>query len=150
MGEWRYISTFLNLGNRWWVISFTPRPFYPLETAPSTQWIVRWVDFRAGLYCVKRKKKPRSLPGIEPRFLGHSTWSLVTILSELYVKEKNSLHDSVRYTLLRSQCHLWISFLFLFSHRIFWLTCIVHSLSFSVPNGLIQWWHKIPRNILWR
>jgi hypothetical protein len=29
MGEWRY-SSILDLGTRWrWVISFTPRPFYP-------------------------------------------------------------------------------------------------------------------------
>jgi hypothetical protein len=30
MGEWRYSSTFLDLGTRWrWVVSFTPLPLYP-------------------------------------------------------------------------------------------------------------------------
>jgi hypothetical protein len=90
------------------------------------------------------EKITRSLPGINPRFLGHSIWSLVIVPTELYVKEKNSLHNSVRYAQLRSQCHVFFP-----SHRIFWLTCIVYPLSFSVANGLIQWWHEFPRNILW-
>jgi hypothetical protein len=30
MGEWKYSSTFLDLGTRWrWVVSYTPLPLYP-------------------------------------------------------------------------------------------------------------------------
>jgi hypothetical protein len=42
MGEWRYSSTFLDLGNTWrWVVNFIPLPLYPLtgEKAPSIHWI---------------------------------------------------------------------------------------------------------------
>jgi hypothetical protein len=50
MGEWRYSSTFLNLGTRWrWVVSFTPQLLYPGERAPGTHWIGGWVGPRAGL-----------------------------------------------------------------------------------------------------
>jgi hypothetical protein len=39
MGEWRYSSTFLDLGTRWrWMVSFTPG-----ERAFSTHWIGGWV-----------------------------------------------------------------------------------------------------------
>jgi hypothetical protein len=35
---------FTDLGTRWrWVISFTPRPFYPEERLPGTHWIGGWV-----------------------------------------------------------------------------------------------------------
>jgi hypothetical protein len=34
--EWRYSSTILDLGTRWkWVVSFTPRPLYPLGKDPG-------------------------------------------------------------------------------------------------------------------
>jgi hypothetical protein len=34
MEEWRYNSTFLNIGTRWrWVVNFTPQPLYLRERA---------------------------------------------------------------------------------------------------------------------
>jgi hypothetical protein len=102
--EWRYSSTFLKLGNIWWVISFTPRTFYPLETADGTQWTACWVVSKVGMHTVKkqRKRKTRSLPGIELRFLGHSTWHLAIVPTE-----KMSLHNSVSYMQMRSQWHVF-------------------------------------------
>jgi hypothetical protein len=35
LGEWRHISTHCDLDTRWmWVVSFTPRPLYPLGKSP--------------------------------------------------------------------------------------------------------------------
>jgi hypothetical protein len=42
---------FLDLGNSWrWVVSFTPRP------GPGTHWIAGWMDPRAGLDDVEKRK----------------------------------------------------------------------------------------------
>jgi hypothetical protein len=58
-------SRFLDLGTRWrWVVRFTLRPFNPKESAPGTYWIGGWVDPRAGLDDVE-KKKFSTLPGLE-------------------------------------------------------------------------------------
>jgi hypothetical protein len=47
-GEWRYSSTFLDLGTRWmWVVSHCR--FTPGERAPDTHWIRGWVGPRVGL-----------------------------------------------------------------------------------------------------
>jgi hypothetical protein len=46
------------------VVSFTPRPLYPWERAPGTHWIGGWVDPRAGLDDVE-KRKFFTLPGLE-------------------------------------------------------------------------------------
>jgi hypothetical protein len=51
------------------VVSFTPRLFTPGERAPGTHWIGDWVDPRAGLDDVE-KRKFLILPGLELRPLG--------------------------------------------------------------------------------
>jgi hypothetical protein len=68
----------LELGSRWrWVVSFTPRRI------PGTQWIGRWLYSRAGLRRFGEEKNLFSLPGIELRFLGHRTSSVVPIPTTL-------------------------------------------------------------------
>jgi hypothetical protein len=59
LGEWRHNHVFFDLGARWkWMVSFTPRPLYPRERAPGTHWIGGWVDLRAGLDTVWKRKIP--------------------------------------------------------------------------------------------
>jgi hypothetical protein len=66
---------FLDLGTSWrWVVSFTPRPFYPRERALGTHCIGGWVDPRAGLDNME-KKKFLTLPGLEPRPLSRPSRS---------------------------------------------------------------------------
>jgi hypothetical protein len=62
------------------VVSFTHRPLYPRETAPSTHWIGGWVGPRAGLDAVVKRKIPSPCGEWNP---GRSARSLVTILTEL-------------------------------------------------------------------
>jgi hypothetical protein len=64
MGEWMHRSHFLDLGTSWrWVVSFTTRPLYSRGKAP-TQWIGGWVDPRAGLDDIE-KRKFLTLMGLE-------------------------------------------------------------------------------------
>jgi hypothetical protein len=51
---------FLDLGN------FMPRPLTPGERAPGTQWTGGWVDLKAGLDDLE-KRKFLTLPGLELR-----------------------------------------------------------------------------------
>jgi hypothetical protein len=67
MGEWMYSSTFLDLGTSWrWVVSFTPRPFYPLGNSPRYP-----LDRRLGgphSWSGRRgEEKILTLPGLELR-----------------------------------------------------------------------------------
>jgi hypothetical protein len=48
-----YIHIFLTLALAGGVVSFTPRPLYP---PPPTHWIGGWVNPRAGLDDVEKKK----------------------------------------------------------------------------------------------
>jgi hypothetical protein len=48
---------------------FHPRPLYSRERAPCTHWIRGWLDRRAGLDDVE-KRKFLTLPGLELRPLG--------------------------------------------------------------------------------
>jgi hypothetical protein len=58
----------LDLGTRWrWVVSFTPRPLYPRERAPSTHWIGGWVGPRAGLDAEVKRKIPSPCLESKPR-----------------------------------------------------------------------------------
>jgi hypothetical protein len=52
-----------------WVVSFTPRPLYPRGKGPGTHLIGGWMDPRAGLDDVE-KRKFLTLPGLELRPLG--------------------------------------------------------------------------------
>jgi hypothetical protein len=66
-----YRSTFLDLalvGGEW----STSRPgrFTPGERAPGTHWRGRWVDLRAGLDDLE-KRKFLTPPGLELRLLSH-------------------------------------------------------------------------------
>jgi hypothetical protein len=56
-GERRH-SSYSYLGTRWgWVVSVTPRPrFTHGERTPGTHWTWGWVDLRAGLDAVARRK----------------------------------------------------------------------------------------------
>jgi hypothetical protein len=70
MGEWVYRSTCFDfITSWWWVVSFTPRPLYPGQSAPGTHWIEGWVGPRACLDDAK-KRKFLTLPGLELRPLG--------------------------------------------------------------------------------
>jgi hypothetical protein len=70
-GEWMYRSTFFFtsalVGGEW----STSRPgrFTPGERAAGTHWIGGWVDLRAGLDDLE-KRKFLTLPGLELRPLG--------------------------------------------------------------------------------
>jgi hypothetical protein len=52
------------------MVSFTPLQLYPRGKNPGTHWIGGWVGLEAGLDDVK-KRKFLTLPGLEPRLLGH-------------------------------------------------------------------------------
>jgi hypothetical protein len=61
---------FLDLGTSWrLVVSFTPLPLYPRERAPGTHLIGGWVEPRADVDNVE-KRKFLILPGLELRPLG--------------------------------------------------------------------------------
>jgi hypothetical protein len=74
----------LKLDGDEWSASGSDR-FTALERAPGAYCsVVGWVVFRAGQGALGHTKENLlSLPGIESRFLGRPTHSLVTILSEL-------------------------------------------------------------------
>jgi hypothetical protein len=76
---------FLDLGTRWrWVVSFTSRPLYPREKTPppGTHWIGGWMDPRAGLDDLK-KRKFLTLSGLGTPTHRSSSPSPVTIPTEL-------------------------------------------------------------------
>jgi hypothetical protein len=56
------------------MVSYTPLPLYPRERASGTYWIGGWVDPRAGLDDVE-KRKFLNLPGLELRPLGRPALS---------------------------------------------------------------------------
>jgi hypothetical protein len=64
------------------VVSFTLLTLYPRERAQGTHCIGGWVDPRAGLDDVK-KRKVLILPGLELRLLGSSSPQPVAIPTEL-------------------------------------------------------------------
>jgi hypothetical protein len=75
-GSGRIASHVLNFNTRWrWVISFTPRPFYPLGRSP------RYLLYRRlnGSKSLAEEDNLFLLPGIEPRFLIRRARSLVDI-----------------------------------------------------------------------
>jgi hypothetical protein len=57
---------FLDLGTSWrCAVNFTPRTLYPPgKRSPGTHWIGGWVDLRAGLDDLE-KRKFLTLPGLE-------------------------------------------------------------------------------------
>jgi hypothetical protein len=52
------------------VVRFAPQPLYPRESTPGTHWIGGWVDRRATLDDVE-KRKFLTLQGLKLRPLGH-------------------------------------------------------------------------------
>jgi hypothetical protein len=56
------------------VVNITLLPLYPREGAPGTHWIESWVDPRAGLEEVG-KRKSLTIPGLELRSLGRPAHS---------------------------------------------------------------------------
>jgi hypothetical protein len=70
MGEWRYSSTIPDLSISWseWSASYTSW-FTPRKRAPGTHWTGGWVDPRAGLDDVE-KRKFLTLSGLKLRPLG--------------------------------------------------------------------------------
>jgi hypothetical protein len=75
MGEWMWIHIFLTsaLAGRKWSAS-RPGRFTAGERHPSTHWIGGWVDPRAGLEDVE-KRKFLTLPGLELKPLGRPALS---------------------------------------------------------------------------
>jgi hypothetical protein len=66
---------FLDLSTSWrLVVSFTTRQLYPSKRAPDSHWIEGWVDPRAGLDNLE-KRKFLTLPGLELRHLGRPSRS---------------------------------------------------------------------------
>lgn len=95
--EWILAPLILNIGLRWrWVDSVTPWPSLPGERFLGVYSIKNtWV--RDGLGITKREKLS-TLLGIEPRFDGYATLSLVTIPTGLS-------YDNIKY--VKSLCTLW-------------------------------------------
>jgi hypothetical protein len=91
-GSGRIDPHFLDLGTCWrWVVSFTPVPLYPGESAPGTHWIRGWVGPRTGLDDVE-KRKFLTLPGLgtpTPRSLSPYPVTIPTTLSRLQFKGVN-------------------------------------------------------------
>jgi hypothetical protein len=80
MGEWRHISTFLDLGNGWrWMFSFTPLSLYPRRRSSQCRLKKRLSGPQRQFWCC-REKKILPMPGIEPR---PSSSYLVAIPSEV-------------------------------------------------------------------
>jgi hypothetical protein len=79
---------FLDLGTRWrWAVSFTPWSLYPRGRAPGTHWIGGWVDPRAELDDVE-KKKFLTLPGLQPVTSRYTDWAIPAVRFLLYVKNR--------------------------------------------------------------
>jgi hypothetical protein len=67
MGDWKYSSTIINLGNKCRrVVSFTLRPLYHFEIYTGTHWIGDSVGLIAGLDATEMRET-FPLLGIEPR-----------------------------------------------------------------------------------
>jgi hypothetical protein len=58
VSEWRYSSTFLDIGTEWrWVVRLTPLPLYTLgERDCGTHWRGSWVGPGAGLDAIEKRK----------------------------------------------------------------------------------------------
>jgi hypothetical protein len=80
MEEWRYSSTFLDLAldGGEWSASLSYR-FTPGERAPGTHWLGGWVNPRAGLDAME-KKKHLALSEIEPEPCSSSLYRLSYLL----------------------------------------------------------------------
>jgi hypothetical protein len=73
------VPRILNIDIRWrWVVSFTPRSLYPGERAPGTHRIGGWMNPKANLDAVAKRKIPASRRESNP---GRPSRSLVTILT---------------------------------------------------------------------
>jgi hypothetical protein len=83
--DWRYSSTFLNLGTRWrWVVNFTPLPLYPRGKSPRYPSVGGWVGPTVGLDAMEK-------------------WKI------LYCRESNPgrpTHSTSLYRLLNNACNL--------------------------------------------
>jgi hypothetical protein len=73
MGEWIYIPLTSALVGGEWSVS-RPGRFTPAERAPDTHWIGSWMEPRASLDDVK-KRRFLTLPGLELRPLGRAARS---------------------------------------------------------------------------
>jgi hypothetical protein len=72
-----------DLGTSWrWVVSFTPRPLYPRGKSPGTHWMGCWVDPRAGLDDLEKRKfltlpwlelRPLRCPAVASRYTDYAT-----------------------------------------------------------------------------
>jgi hypothetical protein len=83
MGKWRYSSAILNLALDGWVVSFTPMPRYSQENSSRHPLLDRRPDGLKRRFGRYGTKILFPLPGIETRFLGCPTSSLVAILTAL-------------------------------------------------------------------
>jgi hypothetical protein len=79
----------LDLDNRWWVVSVTPRPrFTPGKGPPSVHWIGGWVGPRAGLHTEARGKILCLCQGPIPgRLVRHHTGWLRQLCTTHYMRE---------------------------------------------------------------
>jgi hypothetical protein len=65
------------------MFSFAPLPLYSRGKVTGTHLIRDWVGPKAGLGVLEKRKKFPPRPGMEPRYLGRSASSLVTVSTEL-------------------------------------------------------------------
>ena len=61
-----------------WLVTFTPRPFYPQSKHTGTHWLGGYIRVTAGLDNV-RNRNMLPLPGMELRILNSAVRSLVTV-----------------------------------------------------------------------
>jgi hypothetical protein len=61
------LHAFFDLYTRWRWVVFTSRPLYSQGKTPGTHWTGGWVDPRADLDTVSKRKISSPPPGIEPR-----------------------------------------------------------------------------------
>jgi hypothetical protein len=84
MWEWRYSSTFLNLGIRWsWLVSFRHVPLSSGGNNSGAHSIGGWVALISGLDVTEKERNLLPLPRIEHRLFGPPFHSLVATLIKL-------------------------------------------------------------------
>jgi hypothetical protein len=85
MGSRGIAPLILNLTTRRkWVVSFMPWPLFPPGRKPSIHWIGKWVNPRANLDILERKKKSIMFASIlVPNLSPHSLVTIWTTLSQL-------------------------------------------------------------------
>jgi hypothetical protein len=89
-GEWGHSSTFVELGTRWWMISFTSRPFYPRGKSRRYPLDRRRGGAQSRSELCGEQKNLMTLPEIEPR--SSSPWSVAILTGLSRLLERTEEH----------------------------------------------------------